>query len=101
MANGSLDQAGPACLPRRSGLPRSGFAHSAVNGQAYRRAMALLARSRSLWLPDGMFGGPLVQDFRRKVHATGPGDCADLRVNSHLGEEHWIVKGAEHPFPPA
>jgi hypothetical protein len=45
---------------------------------------------------DSVRCGPLVQNFWSEVGPAGPGDRADLGVDSHLGEERGIVQGGEH-----
>ena len=43
-----------------------------------------------------MRSGSLVQNFWGEVEAAGPGDGANLGVDSHLGEECGIAQGREN-----
>jgi hypothetical protein len=45
---------------------------------------------------DQVCCGPLVQDFGREVRSVGPGDSADVGVDSYLHEECRIVQWGEY-----
>lgn|ERR1022692_2092970 len=55
-----------------------------------------LARGCTTRLTDQVCGGPLVQDLGREVGPVGPGDSADLGVDSYLCEKCGIVQWGEY-----
>jgi hypothetical protein len=46
-----------------------------------------------------MSGGPVVQDFRRKVGTARPGDRPDLGIDPNLSEGVRVSQGREDPSP--
>jgi hypothetical protein len=49
--------------------------------------------------PNGMSGGPLVQDFRGEVRSAGPGDRPDFGIDPDLSEGIRGPQGREYPSP--